>query len=384
METAHIYIYGDIGYWQSKDASDWGEVTLTDIREQYEAQKGAEDITVHIHSPGGYITEGFAIHDYIRSLGKPVTTIIEGMCYSIATVIALAGDVRKMTSNADFMVHLASGGAFGNSDEIQEYAESLKEAEAKIAKFYSQKTGLTEDEALDLMKDETFMSAETALSKGFITEIMPVMKAVAKFNFNNSNKQKPMSKKKMTKKEAESSLDKALNSIKNIFKGSNAQNKIVQDSDGTEIDFTELEEDEKPSVGDTATVDDALADGEYTMPNGEIYVFEAGELTEIKPKEDEGGEEGEEGTSEEVENLEKEVNQLKKELKAEKKAAKTLRTENKALQKSAKVQAKAIETVKEEILNVKKSIGSGFNHEEGNRNTGKGKSKNRSVWKTED
>jgi hypothetical protein len=52
MEEAHIY--GDVGYWQSKDAQDWGEVTLSSVRDQYESQKNAESITLHIHSPGGY------------------------------------------------------------------------------------------------------------------------------------------------------------------------------------------------------------------------------------------------------------------------------------------------------------------------------------------
>lgn len=376
METAHIYIYGEIGYWQSSDAADWGEVTLTGVREQYEAQKDCEEITLHIHSPGGYVTEGFAIHDYIRSLGKPVTTIVEGMCYSIATVIALAGDKRLMTSNSDFMIHNPWGGAWGESSEIQKYADDLKELEVKVANFYAAKTNITSDEALELMKAETFMTPEKALEKGFITEIATVMKAVAMFN-PNTNK---MSKKKMTQKEAESALDKALNAIKSLFPGGGkAQNKIVQDANGTEIDFTELEEDATPSVGDKATVDGSPADGEHVMPNGETYVFASGELSEIKEAE----EEEEEDTSEEMQALQEEVDALNKKLSKEQDAVKKLKSENKKLSKQLSDQEEILEDVKEQILNVKKSIGSEFKHEEGNRNhkNQNGNQPTRKVWK---
>ena len=378
MDTAHIYIYGDIGCWQSKDASDWGEVNLKDIRNQYESQKDAESITLHIHSPGGYVTEGFAIHDYIRSLGKPVTTIIEGMCYSIATVIALAGDTRMMTSNSDFMIHNPWGFAGGDSEEVQRYADDLKKTEQKVADFYAAKTGITSDEALELMKAETFMTPEEALEKGFITEIATVMKAVAKFNFNTNE----MSKKKMTKKQAESALDKALNAIKNIFGG--AQNKIVQDANGAEIDFTELEEDATPSVGDKATVDGSSAEGEYVMPSGETYVFTAGELTEIQEAEgdDDGDDEGDD-PSEEMQALQDEVKSLNKKLKKEQSSVKTLKAENKQLNTKLEKQSTTLKDVQKEIQNVKKSIGSGFKHEEGNRNHKKnnGDEKTRKVWK---
>lgn len=365
METAHIYIYGDIGYWQSKDAEDWGEVTLKGVKDQYEAQKEAETITLHIHSPGGYVTEGFAIHDYIRSLGKPVTTIIEGMCYSIATVIALAGDKRIMTSNSDFMIHNPWGGAFGESSEIQKYADDLKKLEQKAADFYAAKTTITSEEALELMKAETFMTPEQALQRGFITEIATVMKAVALYK----PKQKKMSKDALTKDEAVGLLDGFTEKIKN-FLNIKPKNKLVQDANGNEIDFPDLEADDTPSVGDKATIDGAAADGEVLMPSGETYVFTAGELTEIKPSESE-----EEDDSEEMEALQEEVKNLKAELKAEKKTTKSLKSENEKIKATVKDMEKDIERVKA-------SIGSNFKHEDPKEKKNlKKEAGTRSVWK---
>lgn len=373
METAHIYVYGVIDYWQDTSASDWGYVNLKDIKNQYESQKEAKDITVHIHSEGGVVTEGFAIHDYLRSLGKPVKTLIEGTCASIATVIALAGDTRVMTSNANFFIHNPWGYVGGEKEQIQKYADELDKLEGQIADFYAAKTKITKDEALEFMKVETTFTAEQALEKGFITEIATVMRAVAMFN---PNKNKKMSKKQMTKDEAESALDKALNKIKNIFGGHKPENKIVQDANGDDIDFPDLEEDDVPEVGDTATVDGSPAQGEYLMPSGETYVFEDGALTEIKPKEEESTDD-----SEEMAALQEEVQNLKKDLKKERESVKNLRTDNKKLKDQSSTLKKVVEEIQEEILNVKKSIGSGFKHEEGTRNEKTEGGQSRKVWK---
>lgn len=356
MDTAHIYIYGDIGYWQSADAADWGEVTLKDVKNQLESQSDAESITVHIHSPGGYVSEGFAIHDFLKSQGKPVTTIIEGMCYSIATVIALAGDTRLMTSNSDFMIHNPWGGAVGDSGEIQKYADDLKKLEQKAADFYAAKTNITSDEALALMSAETFMTPEEALAKGFITEIASVMKAVAKFNPNS----KKMAKKAKSQKQAKSILAK----IRKLAGVDAPQNKMVLDATGAEIDFPDLEDDDTPSVGDTATVDGSPADGEHVMPSGETYVFAAGELTEIQPAEEE-----EEDESEELQALQAENAQLKKDMKALKKSEKALKKENNTIKASLK-------GVEKDILSLKKSIKSEFNHDTGDGNDKKKSGKN--------
>lgn len=370
MEVAHIYIYGDIGCWQAADSSEWGEVTLSDIRNQYEAQKEAKEITLHIHSPGGYVTEGFAIHDYIRSLGKPVTTIVEGMCYSIATVIALAGDKRLMTSNSEFMIHNPWGGAWGESSEIQKYADDLKQLEQKVADFYAAKTKITSEEGLELMKDETFMTPETALEKGFITEIASVMKAVALYKPKNEKMNK-------NKKKSKNALARLLDKIDKFVDGE-AQNKLVQDANGVEIDFVDLEADDTPDVGDMANVDNSAAEGEYVMPSGETFVFVEGELTEIKPKE-EGGDEEEE-SSEEVAQLQDEVKALKKKLKAK-------NSENKELSKAVNANKELLKEMRKEIVTVKKSIKSDFNVSEKTKKKNLKKEEegsSRSVWKKEE
>lgn len=367
MEEAHVYIYGIIDYWQDEAAGQFGLVNLKEVKRQVEAQKDAKSITVHIHSPGGVVTEGFAIHDFIRSQGKPVTTVIEGECASIATVIALAGDTRKMTSNSDFMIHMPWGMAAGESEDIQKYADLLRRDEDKIADFYAKKTKLGKDQILDMMKKETFMSAEEALDHGFITEIATVMKAVALLKPNSkSNK---MAKEGLTKEEAQGMFAKLEEKFKNLLGANKPKAKLVQDANGTEIDFTDLAEDDTPSVGDKATVDGSPAEGEYVMPSGETFVFAAGELTEIKDDEKEETED----SSEEVENLKEEVQNLKDQLK-------TANADKKKAEDSLKKNEEKIKDLEKDFKAFKKDIGSSFNHEPKKKNYKEG-GNSRQVWK---
>ena len=111
MSVANIYIYGEIGYgFQDSIASEYGYVTVKDVVKQLGSVGEAEEIIVHIHSNGGGVDEGFAIHDILRATGKKITTINEGMCASIATIILLAGDTRIATENSTTLIHFPTAG----------------------------------------------------------------------------------------------------------------------------------------------------------------------------------------------------------------------------------------------------------------------------------
>jgi hypothetical protein len=242
-----------------------------------------------------------------------------------------------MTSNADFMIHNPWGMAGGESADIQKYAEELKEAEDKIADFYSKKTKLSKEQALESMKKTTFMSAEKALETGFITQIETVMRAVALYKKENQNQDKMTEEvKKAVAQETNSLWEK----IQGLFKNEKPQALSVQDANGATIDFPDVE-DRDPEVGDKATVDGSPASGEYVMTNGETYVFESGTLTEIKAVESED--------SEEMEALKKENAELKEQVEAQAKA-------QKESESKAQAKAKEMDEIKASMLALKGTL----------------------------
>ena len=365
--TAHIYIYGEIGFMQDEMSAEFGIVNLKDVKKQYDAQADCEDVTVHIHSIGGVVWEGFAIHDYLRSQGKPITTIIEGVCYSIATVIALAGDMRIMTSNSEFMIHNPWIYDGGDAEQLEKTAASLRKTENRAADFYAAKTSINSEKALALMKVDTFMNPEMALEYGFITEIASVMKAVAKYQ----TKDNEMAKENKSQKETKNKVDGILAKLGNLLTGGQSMKMVIAGDGETEIEFPDLADDDTPSVGDTATIDGSAAEGEQVMPSGETYVFTAGELTEIKPDEEEDDEEEDTAA---VDALTEENASLKEQLAA-------LKKDKAKMAKSAEKNTSMIKDVQAEMKLIKKSIGSDFQGDEADRPEPETGGKSRQLFK---
>jgi hypothetical protein len=103
--------------------------------------------------------------------GVYVTARINTLAASMGSVIAMAADKVEIASNGKIMIHEASGGAHGDSDTLLRYAELLETISDEIAGIYADKTGMPKDEIRALMKKETWMTAEQAISMGFADEI---------------------------------------------------------------------------------------------------------------------------------------------------------------------------------------------------------------------
>lgn len=181
--TANIFINGVIGgdFWNSNE-SDSG-TTLADVRRQINSYPTFDKIAVFINSPGGNVDEGFAIHDLLRSYGKPVTTIGEGQVFSIATVILLAGDKgsRLMAENAKFGIHnpTPAMGVIGDAKAFEDMAARLRAEEDRIINFYNQKTGIATDQIRSWMDETTVFVGNDAITNGFADGIYQTLAAVA-------------------------------------------------------------------------------------------------------------------------------------------------------------------------------------------------------------
>jgi hypothetical protein len=233
------------------------------------------------------------------------------------------------------------GGIDGTADQIEEYAQSVRDCENRLIKFYSQQTGLSADALQPLLKNETWLTEDQATSLGFATLLNEPILAKAYLNLNND---KPMTK------EDKSWIEEKFTSILNSFKKP-VLNLIRQDANGVSIDFAEVAEGETPELGAMATVDGQPAEGEYIMPDGSTFVFSAGALQEIRVVEEDSAM--------------KEIDELKRQL-AEKEAA---------LQASATTiseQEAQITNIVKEVKELKAGITSRFDGQQPNQNTNTG------------
>lgn len=132
-----------------------------------------EDITLEVNSNGGLVSVGSEIYTALKNYNGHVTAEVTGMAASAASVAIMGADTVKMSPTAQIMIHKALlTRASGNSDDLEKAVNALKSSDQSIINAYVSKTGLSEDEIFEMMKNETFMSANEAIEKGFADELM--------------------------------------------------------------------------------------------------------------------------------------------------------------------------------------------------------------------
>ncbi|WP_373281002.1 head maturation protease, ClpP-related [Nocardia niigatensis] len=143
----------------------------------------AEDIQLHINSPGGDVYDAIAITNALRQHKATVTATIDGLAASAAGFIAVGGaDVLQMAENSELMIHNAWAVSIGDADDMRDMAARLDRANANAASIYHAKAGGELDDWLAAMKAETWYSAAEAVEAGLADSVLklPKKKAVAK------------------------------------------------------------------------------------------------------------------------------------------------------------------------------------------------------------
>ena len=131
-----------------------------------------DDVTVDIASDGGDVFAASEIYTLLKKYSGKVTVNIEGLAASAASVIAMAGDQINISPTAQIMIHKAWGTIDGNSDDFAHQATVLSGIDESIAAAYEAKTGMKQTDLLHLMSQETWLTAQEAVDKGFADEIM--------------------------------------------------------------------------------------------------------------------------------------------------------------------------------------------------------------------
>ena len=129
-------------------------------------------IRVEINSPGGDVFDGIAIYNALRNHPAHVTTRVDGIAASIASVIAQAGDHRIMQPAAQMMIHNAWGMTVGDTKDHGDMSALLEQQDAVIAGIYAARSGGDVAHFRDLMNAESWLTADTAVSEGLADVIV--------------------------------------------------------------------------------------------------------------------------------------------------------------------------------------------------------------------
>lgn len=165
---SELLIYGEIG----SDVRD---------REVSEVLASAEgDLTVRVNSPGGDVSAGFTIMNRLREYPGHVTAVVEGIAASAASFIVVGGADRVvLRPQAEIMVHDALSMIVGNQADLMAAADDLSGYSDRIAQIYAEKTGGEPSEWREVMRAETWFSAEEAVAAGLADAVEDGRKVAA-------------------------------------------------------------------------------------------------------------------------------------------------------------------------------------------------------------
>lgn len=248
------------------------------------------EIEVRINSVGGSVSEGLSICSAILNSEKPVTTIIDGMAYSMAGVIAMCGSKKKMVDYGTFMMHNAAG---GNDEDV------LNLITNSLAKIFERTTALNITTCKSLMAKETWMDAKECLKMGLIDEIIsttnkkPTAKNISELHnfYNQLLNKKPMIKVTNLLKLSNDASEEAI--VESISKIETEKVSLTEKVTNLEKELSEAKvklsafedaEKEKETAAKVAVVENAIKEKKADASKKDYFVnstMTAAELTDL-------------------------------------------------------------------------------------------------------
>jgi ATP-dependent protease ClpP protease subunit len=170
-EEAEVLIYdeigGSLGVSADQFVEDLGKIT-------------APKIKLRINSPGGSLFDSIAIYNALVQHPAYVTTYIDSLAASGASIVALSGDKIIMMNGSQMMIHDALGLEMGNAADMEAMAKFLNRQSENIADIYANKASGTRDEWRARMLEETWMFGSEAVELGLADEVYSPPKSVEK------------------------------------------------------------------------------------------------------------------------------------------------------------------------------------------------------------
>ena len=127
------------------------------------------------HAPGGVcpfgVKEGVAIYSQLKQKNCKKVGYVDGVAYSVAFLILQACDERVMGLGTSALIHNMWMSVDGNAKELRKAADDLDTLMESNRQIFLEKSNLEEQQLIDMMEAETFLTPEKALEYGLIDRV---------------------------------------------------------------------------------------------------------------------------------------------------------------------------------------------------------------------
>jgi ATP-dependent Clp protease, protease subunit len=165
-----VYLVGDI----EKDPA---RAVIERMREL--ANDNSRPMTLYLNSAGGNVTDGLALHDSIRQIvahGIEVTIVVQGMAYSMASVVLQAASPgrRLAQPHSWIMIHEpAKWAGWQSTSAAAQHLDRLKQMQTQIYEILSKRSARPLNKIIrDTKRTDLYLDAQKALEYGLIDAIV--------------------------------------------------------------------------------------------------------------------------------------------------------------------------------------------------------------------
>jgi ATP-dependent Clp protease protease subunit len=165
-----VYLIGDI-------EKDNARSFIEKLREL--ANESQRPITIYINSAGGNVTDGLAIHDVIRhivSTGIEITIVVQGMAYSMGSVVLQAASEGKRLAfpHSWIMIHEpAKWAGWQSTTAAAQHLDRLKQMQSQIYRIMASRSGKPLRQIIrDTKRTDFYLDAWKAREYGLIDRII--------------------------------------------------------------------------------------------------------------------------------------------------------------------------------------------------------------------
>jgi ATP-dependent Clp protease, protease subunit len=172
-----VYLVGDIEKETARQA-------IERLREL--ANEGRKPITIYINSAGGNVTDGLALHDTIRyfvSLGYEITIIVQGMAYSMGSIVLQAASPGRRFAfpHSWIMIHEpAKWAGWQSTSAAAQHLDRLKQMQSQIYRILADRSGKPLRQIIrDTKRTDFYLDAVSARDYGLIDDVVGTIQAVS-------------------------------------------------------------------------------------------------------------------------------------------------------------------------------------------------------------
>lgn len=142
------------------------------------------ELVISLNTYGGAVTDGLEIvdmiHDWNKNRDTKISILGAGAVYSMGVPVMQAAFRRYSYPNAEYLVHPVSGFVCGTRQQIADRLKSIEHAENSIVSVITGRSGMSAENVRALISGDSFITAQEAMEKGLIDEIVDLHEPAAK------------------------------------------------------------------------------------------------------------------------------------------------------------------------------------------------------------